>query len=208
MICRRCLQRAARIAPTRTPPATTTRRPFSRSAARLYASSPAPEPPGPGPEGEPVLSTPLADAPEPEAARSACKPGTVLKGLNYFKNKQDPVAKSDAAYPEWLWGCLEVQNKKEDAGDDAGDEYSKSKKQRRIAAKRQRALEAKLVAEGNLEALAPKVPLPEQSINLPGNEAGTVEGALESRQAREDLRSAMRRQRKAAIKEANYLKSM
>lgn len=85
---------------------------------------------------------------------------------------------------------------------------AKSKKQRRIAAKRQRSLEAKLLAEGNLEALAPKIPLQQQSINMPGNEEGTAEGAMAAVAAREDLRKAMRKERRSKIKEANYLKSM
>lgn len=85
---------------------------------------------------------------------------------------------------------------------------AKSKKQRRIAAKRQRLLEARLLAEGNLEALAPKIPLQQQSINMPANEEGTPEGALAAVAAREHLRQAMRKERKAKIKESNYLKSM
>lgn len=85
---------------------------------------------------------------------------------------------------------------------------AKSKKQRKLAAKRQRTLEARLLAEGNLEALAPKVPLQEQSINLPGEEGGTAEQNIAALRAREDLRKAMRKERKAKIKETNYLKSM
>lgn len=54
----------------------------------------------------------------------------------------------------------------------------------------------------------PKIPLQEQSINLPGNEAGTLEGAVEAAAAREELRKAMRKERKAKIREDNYLKSM
>lgn len=133
----------------------------------------------------------------------------MLTGLNYFKDRTDPVALPDDAYPAWLWKCLEVQKKAdEDADEDAGDEFSKSKKQRRLAAKRQRALEARLLAEGNLEALAPKIPLQHQSINLPSNEEGTTEGAIAAQKARENLRKAMRKERKAKIKESNYLKSM
>ncbi|KAK7951293.1 mitochondrial 54S ribosomal protein mL54 [Apiospora aurea] len=140
---------------------------------------------------------------------SACPAGTVLTGLNYFKNQTDPVALADDKYPEWLWRCLDVQKKTDDAtADDAADEFSKSKKQRRLAAKRQRALEARLMAEGNLEALAPKIPLQQQSINMPGNEDGTAEGAVAAAAAREELRKAMRKERKAKIKESNYLKSM
>lgn len=87
-------------------------------------------------------------------------------------------------------------------------EIAKSKKQRKLAAKRQKALEAKLLAEGNLEALAPKIPLQHQSINLPGNENGTLEQNIEAAQKREELRKAMRKERKAKIKETNYLRSM
>jgi large subunit ribosomal protein L54 len=43
---------------------------------------------------------------------------------------------------------------------------------------------------------------------MPVNEAGTVEGAVAAQDAREELRRAMRRERKAKIKESNYLKSM
>lgn len=64
------------------------------------------------------------------------------------------------------------------------------------------------MAEGNLEALAPKIPMQQQSINLPANAEGTTEGALAAAEAREALRQAMRRERKAKIKEDNYLKSM
>lgn len=64
------------------------------------------------------------------------------------------------------------------------------------------------MAEGNLEALAPKIPLQQQSINMPGNEEGTVAGAVSAVAAREELRKAMRKERKFKIKESNYLKSM
>lgn len=79
---------------------------------------------------------------------------------------------------------------------------------RKLAAKRQKALEAKLLAEGNLEALQPKVPLQHQSINLPGEENSSVEHNLEAAKKREELKKAMRKERKAKIKESNYLKSM
>lgn len=85
---------------------------------------------------------------------------------------------------------------------------AKSAKQRRIAAKRQRTYEAKLIASGNLEALAPKIPLQHQSINLPGAPDGTLEENVEAIKKREELRKAMRKERRATIKEANYLKSM
>jgi large subunit ribosomal protein L54 len=31
----------------------------------------------------------------------------VLKGLNFYKDKQDPVAMADEEYPAWLWGVLD-----------------------------------------------------------------------------------------------------
>jgi large subunit ribosomal protein L54 len=64
------------------------------------------------------------------------------------------------------------------------------------------------LAEGNMEALAPKIPLQHQSINLPANEEGTAEGAIAAQQAREQLRQAMRKERKAKIVESNYLKGL
>ncbi|XXG94007.1 hypothetical protein Hte_000258 [Hypoxylon texense] len=215
MICQRCLQRASalssripqiRLAKPASPFAL---RSFSNTISRR-SSSPAPQPPSPGTAESPVFSTPLGDVPtEEKPVLSACPEGTVLTGLNYFKNQTDPVALPDDAYPTWLWSCLDVQKKADEGADeDAGDEFSTSKKQRRLAAKRQRALEARLLAEGNIEALAPKIPLQQQSINLPANEEGTIEGALAAQKAREDLRSAMRKERKAKIKESNYLKSM
>ncbi|KAH6898721.1 mitochondrial ribosomal protein L37-domain-containing protein [Thelonectria olida] len=162
---------------------------------------------------EPQLSTPVSevgDAPkEGSIQRSICPAGTPLAGLNYFKNGQDPVALKDEEYPEWLWSCLDVIKSNKDSTDDgAGDEFSKSKKQRKLAAKRQKTLEARAFAEGNLEALAPKIPIQQQSVNLPGNDNGGVEHNIEAAKAREELKKAMRKERKAKIKEANYLKSM
>ncbi|KAK8056132.1 hypothetical protein PG993_001359 [Apiospora rasikravindrae] len=221
MICRRCLQRASsglsrRVVSSAARQTTTTATsisPFLNLRA-LTTSLPRLNAVADQQTEAPTFSTPLADSPasSEEAAAdalSACPAGTVLTGLNYFKNQTDPVALADDKYPEWLWRCLDVQKKADDAtADDAADEFSKSKKQRRLAAKRQRALEARLMAEGNLEALAPKIPLQQQSINMPGNEDGTAEGAVAAAAAREELRKAMRKERKAKIKESNYLKSM
>ncbi|KAL2270000.1 hypothetical protein VTJ83DRAFT_2184 [Remersonia thermophila] len=140
---------------------------------------------------------------------SSCPAGTVLNGLNYFKGKSDPVALPDEEYPEWLWRCLEVQKKTDSTAEtDAGDEFSKSKKQRRLALKRQRAAEARMLATGDLEALVPKVPLQKQSVNLPAAEPGNVAQAIEAHDQREELRRAMRKERRAKIKETNYLKAM
>lgn len=76
-----------------------------------------------------------------------------------------------------------------------------------MVAKRQRKLEAKMIASGNTEALEPKIPIQQQTIDLPSN-ADSIEGALEAVASRDELRQAMRQERRAAIKEANFLKGM
>jgi len=64
------------------------------------------------------------------------------------------------------------------------------------------------MAAGNLEALAPKIPLQQQTINLPGAEGGSAEDAVLAEAKRRELRQALRRERKAKIKENNFLGSM
>jgi len=79
---------------------------------------------------------------------------------------------------------------------------AKSKKQRRIAARA--ALKA---AKANPLSLLPKIPLEHQTIDLPAGD-GTVGGALAAAEARDDLKFAMRKARRKAVKESNYLKGM
>jgi large subunit ribosomal protein L54 len=55
--------------------------------------------------------------------------------------------------------------------------------------------------------LEPKVPLYEQSIDLPGGD-GTLGGNKSAGEAREELTQAMRKHRRAKIKEGNFLKAM
>lgn len=59
----------------------------------------------------------------------------------------------------------------------------------------------------NPELLVPKVPIYEQTIDLPAGD-GTLAGAIVAQQAREELTKAMRGKRRAAIKENNFLKAM
>jgi hypothetical protein len=50
--------------------------------------------------------------------------GTTLKGLNFVKGKNDPVALEDGEYPAWLWGILKKGKGGEgvaDAGSVEGD---------------------------------------------------------------------------------------
>jgi len=123
-----------------------------------------------------------------------------MKGLNYFKGKEDPVALADDEYPAWLWRILDVRDKAGAKEDEEGDEFSKSKKLRRKAAKRQRKLEAKMLASGDVTAFTAKVPITRQSVDLPDGEEGMAE--------RSELKRAMRQERRAKIKESNYLKGM
>ncbi|KAK1600556.1 mitochondrial ribosomal protein L37-domain-containing protein [Colletotrichum navitas] len=215
MICRTCLRRASalpRLPAPRAAAAVLAIRPFSLSASSRKAAAAAAADSGTqtkAADAPPNLSNLKNDVPPPPKSISSCPPGTVLNGLNYFKARTDPVALRDEEYPEWLWTVLESKKEAVETADDlAAEMFSKSKKQRKAAAKRQKALEAKLVAEGDIEALAPKVPLPQQSINLPGEKGGDVEHNLYAATKRDELRKAMRKERKAKIKESNYLKSM
>lgn len=65
-----------------------------------------------------------------------------------------------------------------------------------------------MLLSGNIEALAPKVPITKQSIDLPSNEENTTVGALKAVGSREEIRKALRNERRKDIKQKNYLKSM
>ncbi|CAO2656901.1 Nn.00g057040.m01.CDS01 [Neocucurbitaria sp. VM-36] len=155
------------------------------------------------PAASPDLKAQAAKVAEKKATplvKSSIPAGQRLKGLNFLKNAEDPVALPDDEYPSWLWTILDRQEQKAEAG--AGDLFSKSKKQRRLAAKRLRKEQAM-----NPELLAPKVPLYEQTIDLPAGD-GSLQGAVKAADAREELTKAMRNKRRATIKEANFLKAM
>ena len=79
---------------------------------------------------------------------------------------------------------------------------AKSKKQRRIAAKKLRK-QALL----NPDSLVPKVPVHEQSVDLPAGD-GSLSGAVEALGKRVEVTRAMRGVRRKGIKEANFLKGM
>ncbi|PHH73451.1 hypothetical protein CDD82_5473 [Ophiocordyceps australis] len=152
---------------------------------------------------DPELSTPITqagEAPQPTSTvRSICRQGTVLRGLNYIKGGQDPVALRDDEYPEWLWACLDF--KKSGASPDdpnAGDEFSAKTKK----------TASKTSADGTILAVEPKIPIQHQSINLPGSEGDSIEDKIAAGARRDELKRAMRKERKAKIKESNFLKSM
>ncbi|KAF1975330.1 hypothetical protein BU23DRAFT_503963 [Bimuria novae-zelandiae CBS 107.79] len=210
MICRTCLRAASRI---RIPPPTSmaASRAFTTAQSRLNATSSHTPPAATSTSAAQPFSEPLTPAAKKDGnpaadkkapiVRSSVPAGTPLKGLNFLKDRQDPVALADEDYPEWLWTLLERQEKKGESAT-AGDLFSKSKKQRRLAAKRLRKEQL-----ANPEMLVPKVPLYEQTIDLPAGDE-TIEGAVKARQARSELTKAMRYKRRAQIKERNFLKAM
>lgn len=181
------------------------------------------------------LQAPSAEKQAP-TVKSSVAAGTTLKGLNFVKGKNDPVALEDGEYPAWLWGILKKKGGEsaDGAASVEGDLFcmfllsflfspfpaqsflplclkllltcsfrtAKSKKQRRMAAK---ALRKQQLL--NPEALAPKIPLHEQTIDLPAGD-GSLQGAIEAMEARDALTKSMRKNRRAKIKEANFLKAM
>jgi large subunit ribosomal protein L54 len=112
MICARCTQRLARLHLRQN-------RNYSTPITAQAATSTLPRPEGhpaatSRPEHAQPFSTPLSSAPKTSPAKnvapripSSAPAGTVLKGLNFVKGKQDPVALEDSEYPDWLWSVLE-----------------------------------------------------------------------------------------------------
>ncbi|KAF2716359.1 hypothetical protein K431DRAFT_279086 [Polychaeton citri CBS 116435] len=231
-ICSRCLCQAARQSLRRdlalSSSSRTSTRGFSQStryaqatpvtAQTTTATNPRPndKPAATSTSAAQPFSTPLSPSPskqdlpiQPEQAKqaariqSSCVAGTKLKGLNFIKGKQDPVALEDHEYPAWLWTVLDSKSNSDNLSAAVeGDLFSKSKKQRRAAAKALRKQQAL-----NPESLAPKVPLNEQTIDLVSGD-GTVQGAKDAGYARGELTDFMRDMRRKKIKEANFLKAM
>nr|POF12859.1 54s ribosomal protein l37, mitochondrial [Quercus suber] len=220
MICQRCLRRlTARPSPSFQIVPTISSASFTTTGAR--PSNPAP-PAATSTSAAQPFSTPLTPSPRSPGASqpnkssktatkfpvSSVRAGTVLKGLNFLKNKPEPVALEDREYPDWLWTVLDSSKAAKADGSggggtgDEGDLFAKSKKQRQKAAKAQRR-QALL----NPGALAPKIPIYEQSVDLPAGDGG-LQASLDAGVARRELTRAMRQKRKAAIKEDNFLRSM
>ncbi|KAJ8061964.1 hypothetical protein OCU04_009747 [Sclerotinia nivalis] len=213
MICSRCLSRRPfshlstqsrtftstplllSTPPTSTPSSPRTVSPptaTSTGAAQPFSTPLSPSPAALG------ISSHKKTAPIPTSSIPA---GTILKGLNYLKGRDDPVALKEEEYPEWLWRCLDEKKMVEGTGDAGGDEFSKSKKLRRAAAKARRKAEERALLSGDTSLLEVKIPFQQQSIDL----AISGEEAIEQRA---ELVRAMRKERRAKIKEGNYLKGM
>jgi large subunit ribosomal protein L54 len=142
MICTRCL-RTAINRPTALPfrRALTTTTPLLSTASPRTGnpdSSSSHTPPAATSTGAAQpFSTPLTASPSAASlqapsnadkaaptVKSSVAAGTTLKGLNFVKGKNDPVALEDGEYPAWLWGILKKGKGGEgvaDAGSVEGD---------------------------------------------------------------------------------------
>jgi hypothetical protein len=71
------------------------------------------------PAASPALKAQAAEAAKKKVTplvKSSIAAGTPLKGLNFLKDRGDPVALADDEYPSWLWTILDRQEKKAEAG--------------------------------------------------------------------------------------------
>jgi hypothetical protein len=132
MICNRCLRTAIqrpvalpfRRAITTTPIVRSTAAPRQGNPdSSSHTPSAATSTGAAQPFSTPLTPSPSAaelQAPSQEKAaptvKSSVAAGTPLKGLNFIKGKNDPVALEDGEYPSWLWGIL-----KKKAGESATD---------------------------------------------------------------------------------------
>lgn len=143
MICRSCLRAASQA---RLPPSTQIRpqrflstlantsatrstsfprsprssQPYSTTTTTPASAQPFSDPltPAPGPDVK-AQATEGAKKRPSALVKSSVPAGIPLKGLNFLKNAQDPLALPDDEYPAWLWTILDRQETKADAG--AGD---------------------------------------------------------------------------------------
>jgi large subunit ribosomal protein L54 len=131
MICHRCLHRASalRICPSFTRSLTTSTPGSSPSNPPAATSTSAAQPfttplsPAPNAVSQGVHLRPKPKTPLPVSSAPA---GTLLKGLNFLKGREDPVALPEEEYPEWLWHCLDTGKKGgDDSAESAGDEFCK-----------------------------------------------------------------------------------
>jgi large subunit ribosomal protein L54 len=137
MICQRCLLRLSRqithrqssrqlssssrhFAETVSTQATTATNPRPHgvpAATSTSAAQPFSTPELPSPSRHVDLPIQPEQSKKPTVIQSSVPAGTVLKGLNFIKQQQDPVALEDHEYPAWLWGVL-AENKEKSAKDE------------------------------------------------------------------------------------------
>lgn len=145
MICRQCARRLAQQsinhagAPKSRSTALSITRPSQRLASTIASDHV--ETNNPRPNDHPAATStsaaqpftagtiPQADivsrAPNAPRERSSVAEGMVLKGINFMKTQQDPIAMADEQYPEWLWRTLD-KKVSEGMDGDSGDLFCKS----------------------------------------------------------------------------------
>ncbi|KAF2857418.1 hypothetical protein K470DRAFT_223395 [Piedraia hortae CBS 480.64] len=143
-----------------------------------------------------------SSTPKVKKTHSIAPAGLVLKGLNFQKNFQDPIAKENDEYPDWLWHTLDAKKETAEAGlgADEGDLYSKSKSQRKKAA-------AALLKRESMKSEAEKTSPREQTRDLPAGD-GSLEEAVRAESSRRELTRDLRYKRRKEIRERNYLSKM
>ncbi|KAI9359811.1 mitochondrial ribosomal protein L37-domain-containing protein [Pilaira anomala] len=65
---------------------------------------------------------------------SSVPKGTVLKGLQYLKDGQDPVALDDSEYPDWLWDLLDEKKLKQKTNKPVNRQYHRKQSREAIKA--------------------------------------------------------------------------
>ncbi|KAJ5219912.1 Ribosomal protein L37 mitochondrial [Penicillium chermesinum] len=176
--------------------------PSAISSATPGVSQPLSTPEGVHTDAQPAAST----KPAVERPPSSCPAGTVMNGLNYFKNKPDVVAKEDSEYPDWLWDLLTDSSKQAKSEKGGVDPSTLNKKQRKR-------YEKKLAAR--TAVLPPKIPAhhhAEDIVPAPYNRQTIPEDAMldatEGQIKRSEVTKSAREARRKAIKESNFLRGL
>lgn len=86
------------------------------TATSTSAAQPFSTPLTPSPKNQDLPISAGKPSQAPLLVKSSCPAGTPLKGLNFTKGKQDPVALEDSEYPSWLWGILNEGEAKDASG--------------------------------------------------------------------------------------------
>ncbi|RIB02710.1 mitochondrial ribosomal protein L37-domain-containing protein, partial [Gigaspora rosea] len=63
---------------------------------------------------------------------SSAPAGTILKGINFLKNGNDPVAKLEEEYPHWLWELLDEEKQKTQSQDPNSRTYHRKERKEMI----------------------------------------------------------------------------
>ncbi|KAK1138643.1 hypothetical protein N8T08_002138 [Aspergillus melleus] len=144
--------------------------------------------------------------PTPRPTQSSCPAGSMLHGLNYFKNKPNVVAREDSEYPDWLWTLLD-DSKKSKKSEGGVDPSTLNKKQRKR-------YEKKMSARAAL--LPPQIPIHHHATDITPAEYNRSESATESildeaaqsLDKRAEITKSARDARRKAIREANFLRGL